>query len=159
MKIKKYIFITLFLTSLLSFSQESKSIDFFKTLDINISELQDYMLSVGYEFYKTDKDEYGDKYTWTLNKDRYDKADKFFSLYMNFDKTKEFSNQTNKKDEYLAFKKLIKKNNLNFKKIENIDGALVEFYENSKYLSKIFSYTDKQTGTSTYELNLLKKEI
>ena len=157
MRIKKYIFITLFLTSLLSFSQESKNIDYFKTLEINISELQDYMLSVGYEFYKTDKDEYGEKYTWTLNKDRYDKADKFFSLYLNFDKTKEFSNQTNKKNEYLVFKSLIKKKGLKFNKIENIDGALVEIYENSIYLSKLFSYTDKEKGTSTYELNLLKK--
>lgn len=148
---------TLFLTSLYSFSQESKHIDYFKTLEINISELQDYMLSVGYEFYKTDKDEYGDKYTWTYNKDRYDKAEKFFSLYKNFDKSIEFAIQTSKKEEYLKFKETIKKKGLEYKKTETIDEALVEYYENDNYLAKLWSYTNKESGTSTYELNLLKK--
>ncbi|MEY8849825.1 hypothetical protein AB9K26_13485 [Psychroserpens sp. XS_ASV72] len=115
------------------------------------------MLNINFEFFKTDEDEYGKKYTWTYERDRYDHAEKFFSVYENYDKTIEFAYQTSKKEEYLQFKKVIKENGLDFKKTESIDGALVEFFENSEYSARLWSFTQKGNKSITYELTLLKK--
>lgn len=158
MSLKKIIFIliVLFSNSML-FGQTAKQIDYFKTLNLNLSDLQDYMIALKFEFNGSKTDELGVKYSWTYARNRNNnKAERFYSLYLNNDGTKNITLESIIVEDYRRFKVLIKQKGLLFLKSENIEDALVETFSNSIYECRIWNYVGKE-GFTTYEMTLSKK--
>lgn len=139
------------------FGQSTKQIDYFKTLNLNLSDLQDYMIIIKFQFNGSKTDELGEEYGWSYNRNRYDntKAECFYSRYINNDGTTSVSFKSTKIEDYQRFKSLIKQKDLLYINSKNINGSLVEIFSNSKYKSRIWSYIEEER--TIYEMSLEKK--
>ena len=134
-----------------------RGIDYFKTISLNISDLQDYMIAINFEFNGTTSDDMGDRYGWAYKRDLYgrDRAECFYRLYLNNDGTKSVSFQSQNKADYTRFKAAIKGRGMIFKKSETIKGSLVETFSNSKFEARVWS--TQSGGITSYEMNLEAK--
>tara|TARA_B110000093_G_C12551250_1_gene237949 strand:- start:57 stop:494 length:438 start_codon:yes stop_codon:yes gene_type:complete len=135
------------------FGQTSLDLDYFKTLSLNISDLNDYMLTFNFEFHDTSSNEIGKNYIWSINRNK-SNAEYFYALYINNDGSKSISFQSLMKSDYVSFKSTIKSKGLIFKEIEDVDGLLVEKFSNSNYECSI--WTGVANDLTTYEMNLKK---
>lgn len=134
--------------------QQAKQIDYFKTLSLNLSDLNDYLLKFDFEYSGHKSDKIGDENSWAYlrNKQGTGKANKFYTLFENHNGTKSISFQSTDKSDYFRFKKIIK-SQIPFLKTKNIDDALVEYYLNSKYDSRIWIFLG-DNGKTVYEMTL-----
>jgi hypothetical protein len=158
MQFKRLIIIIVMLTSnIILFGQTPRQIDYFKILNLNLSDLQDYMIELEFEFDGTKKDVLGETYTWAYRRNRFNSktAVNYFNFYLNNDGSKSFSFQSQNSNDYKQFKKTIKEKQLKFEKSENREGKLIERFSNSKYACRIWSSPNQ--GLTTYEMCLEKK--
>lgn len=137
-----------------SFSQNARKIDYFQTLILNFPDLQDYMIDLDFEYNGSKADKLGIRYTWVYHRDKFkpSRAECFYALYKNTDGSKSISFQSQIKQDYVRFKSIIKNRGLIFRKTEDLDGHLIEYYSNSKFKSRIWVYMND--NTASYEMNL-----
>lgn len=160
MRINKiFINVAILISSSVLFGQTTKQIDYFKTLSLNLSDLQDYMIQLNFQFNGTQTDTLGQSYVWAynVNRNNAELADCFYNVYYNNDGSKSIAYSSGFKNDYQKFKILIKSKNLKYNKSENYENKLVEYYSNSKYEAKIWTYLNSFKKRITYEMCLQKK--